>query len=235
MIEHSWLSTKEAAQLLDVSQRTIQNWVDTGKLKSTKTLGGHRRLMRSDVEGFLVLRESAMPAEPPAASELRVLIVEDDRTLLRLYELKFGEFNVPHRLFLAANGYQGLLLAGKHCPHLVIADLNMPEMNGLQLIQEIRKTTDMKDSKIIVATGLKAVDIMKMGTLPEDIMILPKPIPFQTLETILYQQSHARLDCAKASKNDISNSERLQAYDVCGEQNRPPVPIRIRTMAKPFF
>ena len=196
MIEHSWLSTKEAAQLLDVSQRTIQNWVDTGKLKSTKTLGGHRRLMRSDVEGFLVLRASAVPAalpamaaEPPATSELRVLIVEDDRTLLRLYELKFGEFTVPHQLFLAANGYQGLLLAGKHCPHLVIADLNMPEMNGLQLIQEIRKTTDMKDSKIIVATGLKAVDIMKMGTLPEDIMILPKPIPFQTLETILYQQS----------------------------------------------
>ncbi len=193
MIEHSWLSTKEAAQLLDVSQRTIQNWVDTGKLKSTKTLGGHRRLMRSDVEGFLVLRASAVPAtlptEPPAANELRVLIVEDDRTLLRLYELKFGEFTVPHQLFLAANGYQGLLLAGKHCPHLVIADLNMPEMNGLQLIQEIRKTADMKDSKIIVATGLKAVDIMKMGALPEDIMILPKPIPFQTLETILYQQS----------------------------------------------
>jgi excisionase family DNA binding protein len=154
MIEHSWLSTKEAAQLLDVSQRTIQNWVDTGKLKSTKTLGGHRRLMRSDVEGFLVLRTSTVPAalpamaaEPPAADELRVLIVEDDRTLLRLYELKFGEFTVPHQLFLAANGYQGLLLAGKHCPHLVIADLNMPEMNGLQLIQEIRKTADMKDSK----------------------------------------------------------------------------------------
>ncbi|WP_442497280.1 response regulator [Methylobacter sp. sgz302048] len=165
MIEHSWLSTKKAAQLLDVSQRTIQNWVDTGKLKSTKTLGGHRRLMRSDVEGFLVLRTSTVPAalpamaaEPPAADELRVLIVEDDRTLLRLYELKFGEFTVPHQLFLAANGYQGLLLAGKHCPHLVIADLNMPEMNGLQLIQEIRKTADMKDSKIIVATGLKAVD-----------------------------------------------------------------------------
>jgi excisionase family DNA binding protein len=211
---HSWLSTKEAAQLLDVSQRTIQNWVDTGKLKSTKTLGGHRRLEKSDVEAFLALREPAPPdawpamgaAEPPSNDELRVLIVENDRTLLRLYELKFSEFAIPHKLYLAPNGYQGLLLAGKYCPHLIITDLNMPEMNGLQLVQEIIKTADMKDSKIIVATGLGTAEIMKMGRLPEDIMILPKPVPFQTVETILYQQSCALLNPADASKNKSAQS-----------------------------
>jgi excisionase family DNA binding protein len=211
---HSWLSTKEAAQLLDVSQRTIQNWVDTGKLKSTKTLGGHRRLEKSDVEAFLASREPAplhsCPAigatEPPSTDELRVLIVEDDRTLLRLYELKFKEFGIPHKLYLASNGYQGLLLAGKHCPHLIITDLSMSDMNGLQLIQEIRKTAEMKDSKIIVVTGLGTAEIMKMGRLPEDFMILPKPVPFQTVETILYQQSCALLNPAKVSKNKSTQS-----------------------------
>lgn len=208
MTTHSWLSTKEAAQLLDVSQRTIQNWVDMGKLKSTKTIGGHRRLMKSDVEDFLTLRESATsvspssvgPTEPPSDEELRVLVVEDDRTLLRLYELKFSEFTIPHKLLLATNGYQGLLLAGKYSPQVIITDLNMPEMNGLQLIQEIRKSADMKDSKIIAVTGLETAEIMKMGRLPDDIMILPKPIPFQTIETILYQQTCALSNHANVSK-----------------------------------
>lgn len=161
--------------------------------------------MKSDVEAFLTLRESATlgsePAidvtETPFADELRVLIVENDRTLLRLYELKFSEFDIPHKLILASNGYQGLLMAGKYCPHLIITDLDMPEMNGLQLIQEIRKTADMKHSKIIVVTALGTAEIMKMGRLPEDIMILPKPVPFQTVETILYQQSCALLNHAR--------------------------------------
>jgi excisionase family DNA binding protein len=197
MTAHSWLSTKEAAQLLDVSQRTIQNWVDTGKLKLTKTAGGHRRLMKSDVDAFFALRESAPPdawpamgaTEPPSTDELRVLIVEDDRTLSRLYELKFNEFAIPHKLYLAPNGYQGLLLARRYCPHLIITDLNMPEMNGLQLIQEIRKTANLKDSKIVLTTGLEIINIVKMGGVPEGIIFLPKPISFQTVEAILYQQS----------------------------------------------
>lgn len=169
---------------------------------------------KSDVEAFLALKEPGPPdswpvagaIEQPSTDELRVLIVENDRTLLRLYELKFSEFAIPHKLYLASNGYQGLLLAGKYCPHLIITDLNMPEMNGLQLIQEIRKTTDMKDSKIIVVTGLETAEIMKMGRLPEDIMILPKPIPFQTVEIILYQQSCALLDHANAAKNNPAQS-----------------------------
>ncbi|MCX7107790.1 MAG: helix-turn-helix domain-containing protein [Methylococcales bacterium] len=38
MSEHSWLSTKEAAALLEVSQRTVQNWVDSGKIKANLTM-----------------------------------------------------------------------------------------------------------------------------------------------------------------------------------------------------
>jgi excisionase family DNA binding protein len=210
MTEHAWLSTKESAVLLGVSQRTIQNWVDVGKLPSTRTLGGHRRLVRSDVEKLLILRgmgssNSESHGFPDAAahvSELRVLVVESDWSILRLCELNFSQFSIPHRLFLASNGYQGLVLAGKHSPHLIFTDLKLPEMNGLQFIQEIRNTTDMKESKIVVTTALETADIMKMGVFPEDVMILPKPIPFQTIETIFYQQNCALINRANASKKN---------------------------------
>jgi hypothetical protein len=41
----------------------------------------------------------------------------------------------------------------------------------------------------VVVTGLGTREIISMGELPLGIMVLPKPIPFQTVETILYQKS----------------------------------------------
>lgn len=196
--EQSWLSTKEAAILLEVSQRTIQNWVDSGKLKASLTMGGHRRLSREDVIRHLSAARSALtgnteyiePSITDDESHLRVLVVEDDYAILRLCELQFGQFSVPHQLFLATNAYQGLMMVGKYRPHLIFTDLNMPDIDGLHMISEIMKMPDMKDTKIIVVTGMEAKDILKMGSIPEGLMVLPKPIPFKTVETILYQQAN---------------------------------------------
>ncbi len=198
MSEHSWVSTKEAAILLGVSQRTVQNWVDSGKIKSSRTMGGHRRLNREDVKKHLsTVRPVLTGNDEVAASstidsdtKLRVLIVEDDYAILRLCELQFSEFSVPHQLFLATNAYQGLMMVGKYQPHIIFTDLKMPHINGLHMISEIMKMADMKNTKIVVVTGLETREIMKMGVMPDGLMVLPKPIPFNTVETILYQQAN---------------------------------------------
>ena len=198
MKEHSWLSTKEAALLLGVSQRTVQNWVDSGKIKSNKTIGGHRRLTRNDLLPMLTkslsvssdIGEETTFSAQRAETGLRVLIVEDDLTILRLCELQFSLFTVPHQLFLATNACQGLFMAGKHLPHLIFTDLKMPHIDGIFMINEIMKIPDMKNTKIIAVTGLETREIMKMGKLPEGLIVLPKPIPFNTVETILYQQAN---------------------------------------------
>ena len=44
-------------------------------------------------------------------------------------------------------------------------------------------------TKIVVVTGMDASEIDKMGLIPEGVVVLPKPIPFNTIETILSQQS----------------------------------------------
>jgi excisionase family DNA binding protein len=197
--EQSWLSTKEAAVLLEVSQRTVQNWVDSGKIKASLTMGGHRRLSREDVIKHLSATRSLLTGnneriEPSAIDNdtlLRVLIVEDDYAILRLCELQFNQFSVPHQLFLATSACQGLMMVGKYQPHLIFTDLNMPHIDGLYMISEIMKMPDMKDTKIVVVTGMEVKEIMKMGIMPNDLLVLPKPIPFKTVETILYQQSNA--------------------------------------------
>ena len=198
MTEQSWISTKEAAVLLGVSQRTVQNWVDSGKIKASLTMGGHRRLGREDVKKYLssarpLLTSNTENTPLPSTNEnsqLRVLIVEDDLTILRTCELQFGLFNVPHQLFTATNAFQCLIMAGKYQPQLIFTDLKMPYINGLHMISEIMKMPEMKNTKIVIVTRLEIREITKMGVIPNDVMVLPKPIPFNTVETILYQQAN---------------------------------------------
>ncbi len=197
-----WISTREAAQLLGVSQRSVQNWVDEGKLRASLTAGGHRRLDPKEVEGFLLNNlnttpNSSTPSKVISSNQdsegnvLRVLVVEDEPLILRLYALRFAEFSIPHRLFQAGTPLQAVFMAGRHLPHLIFTDLHMPQIDGLQMIYELIKRPEMQQTKIVVVTGLETREIIKMGTLPEGIVVLPKPIPFNTVETILYQQALA--------------------------------------------
>jgi len=208
-----WVSTKEAAQLIGVSQRTIQNWVDDGKLQASLTVGGHRRLDRKELERFLVNNESSYsksltspiidkPSQEDKESALRILIVEDDQLILRLYKLRFAEFSIPHQLLLAQTPLHALFLAGRHLPHMIFTDIRMPHINGLQMISELIELPEMQQTKIVVVTGLETREIMKMGKLPEDIVVLPKPIPFNTVETLLYQKANAlNIPCVTEKDN----------------------------------
>lgn len=194
-----WISTKQAAELLGVSQRTVQNWVDEGKLNSSRTAGGHRRLNPQEISQFIqgsfqhqTTQRHLANVEPENSLDdiLRVLIIEDDFNLLRLCELRFTQFTIPHKLYLTANPFHGLIQIGKHQPHIIFTDLKMPQVNGLHLINEIINLPDLKNTRIVAVTGLETREIIAMGKLPEGIIVLPKPIPFNTVETILYQQAN---------------------------------------------
>jgi excisionase family DNA binding protein len=193
VIKRSWISTKEASILLEVSQRTIQNWVDSGKIKANLTIGGHRRLSRADVIKHLpsirpILSDDSIDFSSVTDNTvLRVLVIEDDYALLRLCELQFEKFIIPHNLHLATNAFHGLLMIGKYQPHLIFTDLNMPHIDGICMINKIINLPELKGTRIVVITGMEALDIDKLGTIPDGVMVLPKPIPFKTVETILYQ------------------------------------------------
>jgi DNA binding domain, excisionase family len=156
MKEKTWLTTRQAAYLLKVSIRTVQIWVDIGKIKAIITPGGHRRIARSEFASNLT---EISPLKYDIASQknvnaLRVLIVEDDYVILRLCEMKFAQFKIPHELFLATNAFQGLVMVGKHLPDIILTDLNMPGFDGIQMLNEILKVPDMSNTKNCCRDGL---------------------------------------------------------------------------------
>ena len=79
----------------------------------------------------------------------KVLVIDDDELALRLFETVIAGLGCD--VLSTADGPQGLELFRKKKPDLVVLDLALPTMNGLEVLRELRKLDD--HVKIMVVTG----------------------------------------------------------------------------------
>ena len=186
------MSTSEAAKALGVSLRTVQMWVESGVLRAWKTSGGHRRVLKSSVDSILAERQAEIESgfgNAAAAGQdsgpFRLLVVEDEENLLKLYKLKIKTWNFPVDLVTAQNGFEALMRIGERKPDFMIADLNMPGMDGFRMLRYLATWNKKVGMQIVVVTALNPGDIEDRGGLPEGILVLPKPIPFSELEKMV--------------------------------------------------
>jgi len=183
------LSTREAAERLGVALRTVQLWVEGGVLPAWKTAGGHRRISRAAVEKLIAERNNALqgdaaPAES-AERRLRVLVVEDDPDLLKLFSMVIEGWELPIALSTATNGFEALLRIGDECPDLLLTDLNMPGMDGFRMIGALKAQQQGREHlRIVVITALGPSEIAHRGGLPEGVRVFTKPVPFDELEAL---------------------------------------------------
>lgn len=185
-MESDLCTTREAAQRLGVSLRTVQLWVEGGVLRAWKTAGGHRRILVASVDEILKQRRAALGDAPAAAaSPFTLAVVEDDPDLLKLYRLQVASWKLPLRLVTATNGFEGLVRIGETQPQMLIADLNMPGMDGFRMIRSLRASAGYKDMEIVAVTALDKAEIADRGGLPEDVKVMTKPVPFSELERLV--------------------------------------------------
>ena len=82
----------------------------------------------------------------------KIAIIEDDAVISQMYRMKFEAdgFEVQ----LAANGKIGVELVASFKPDMILLDLQMPEMNGTEALEIIRKTDSGKKIPVIVLTNM---------------------------------------------------------------------------------
>lgn len=87
---------------------------------------------------------------------LNILLVEDDEVDVMNVRRAFERNNVSNPLFVAGNGLEGLdVLRGDEMPkerRLVLLDLNMPKMNGIEFLQALRADPDLAATPVVVLT-----------------------------------------------------------------------------------
>lgn len=114
-----------------------------------------------------------------------ILIVDDDRIILTIIDsfLKAGGFTV----YQANNGLEALKIVENHKPDLIISDLYMPFMSGLQLLEKFNK--ESPDTPIIVISGTtdinNAISALRLGAWDYIVKPFTQPVLLQTVNRVL--------------------------------------------------
>jgi len=90
-----------------------------------------------------------------------VLVVDDSPTMRQM--VSFTLTSAGYQVIEAGNGKEALTKAGGSKLDLVVTDLNMPEMDGISLIKELRKNPSFKFTPILMLTTEAADDKKKAG------------------------------------------------------------------------
>jgi excisionase family DNA binding protein len=165
------LTPGEIAHYCDVHQRTVSRWIASGQLKGFKLPGrGNYRVVLEDFICFL--QQQKIPVPQALTSTTTVLVVDDEvayrRAILRV--LQSGGFNV----MMAADGFQAGALLLQHKPAVMTLDLQMPGLDGFEVLKFIRQHPEINQIKILVISGLGQTELDKAIAAGAD-AILSKP------------------------------------------------------------
>ena len=82
----------------------------------------------------------------------RVLVVEDDQAMLQILSDKLSAEG--YEVFKAEDGQQGLDLALEQRPDLILLDLLLPKLSGLEMLEALRKVEKDKPTPVLILTNL---------------------------------------------------------------------------------
>lgn len=203
-------TTIEAAGLMGMAVRSIQLMVDRGELEAWKTSGGHRRISRESVHGWLQRQgreqgkadekpELPAAATPHGEARPQVLLIEDSKHYQNLMRLLIAQRFPQVDLHVADEGIAGLAMAGRLQPQVMLVDILLPGIDGATLITSLRTHQQFQGSALIVVTSLDeaqrrpyefALAGVPVVHKPELVTALP-PLLEATLESLHSKQRQA--------------------------------------------
>lgn len=157
------LTTGDIAHYLDVNQRTVIRWLNSGRLKGFKLPGrGNNRVLVSDFISFLQQNKMPVPESLrylQSSDQPRVLLVDDEAAVLKAIKRALKPLDLNMKT--ASNGFQAGLELIRFKPSLIVLDLSMPGIDGFTVIRYIREELGNTDLRIIVISALGAEQLQR--------------------------------------------------------------------------
>jgi DNA-binding response OmpR family regulator len=82
----------------------------------------------------------------------KLLLIEDDALLSRMYQTIF--VSNSYEVSIAADGQAGLELARERQPDIILLDVMMPKLNGLEVLRQLKADAKLKDVPVVMLTNL---------------------------------------------------------------------------------
>jgi DNA-binding response OmpR family regulator len=119
-----------------------------------------------------------------STTKIKVAIIEDDIAIVQMYRTKFE--NEGYEVATAPDGASGLELIESFKPDIILLDLMMPNMNGLDMLKQLRSQAAGRDAKVVVLTNMgdteTATKVYKMAA--NDYIVKAEMTPKQVAERV---------------------------------------------------
>jgi DNA-binding response OmpR family regulator len=89
----------------------------------------------------------------------KVCIVDDESSIREIYQIALEQ--AGYNVVTAVDGEDGLIVIEKEKPDIVLVDVMMPKINGLELIKTLRSSTTLPQKPIIVMTNVDNQEVMQ--------------------------------------------------------------------------
>jgi excisionase family DNA binding protein len=177
------LTVYKASQLCKVSSKSIINWIEAGHIKAYKTVGGHRRIKRDDLEEFMKRQGIPVPNGNPGTDRKRILVVDDDPIIVETIVQSLEEDEFDYEVISAADGFRSRF-AGEPFPprphHPGYHDARYQGQRGVPQDQDPIPTP--RHTKIIVLSAYLDEEKFKEMKAHGADMCFSKPLPLPQLK-----------------------------------------------------
>ncbi|MBV1906476.1 MAG: response regulator [Pseudomonadales bacterium] len=148
-LDNIQLLPARVADYLGIAPATLRQWANKGLLPYTTTVGGHRRYMSTDVERFA----EKFGMLNGQTNIRKILIVDDEQKLADYLAQKIRNHATKPEVLAVYGGIEAGFTLTKFAPDIVILDLMMPGVNGVEVANLI--TAHHPKCMIIGITGFK--------------------------------------------------------------------------------
>ena len=152
---------------------------------------------------------------------LKVLTVDDSKTIRMVVKKAFQPFDCE--VLEGENGVMGLAIATREKPDLIVLDITMPVMNGIEMLEKMKSEPELKNIPVIMLTAESGKDnvmhIVKMGV--KDYMVKP----FKGEDLIGRVQKFMQLK--PKSSDDSAESNGNKYFSLVEDVNVLALPVKV--------
>lgn len=148
-----YITVNQIAEYLEVSKQAVNKWINNGELKVYRLPSGRIKILLSDFLLYLQENDLYVDSEYFNNGVKKIIVIDDNEQIFDLFKTFFHNINSEFKVEYASDGISGLLAIGSIKADIVILDIEIPGMNGIEVCKKLLSDLSFAGIKVVLVSG----------------------------------------------------------------------------------